>query len=301
MKICSYPSIYAIGHKAVLEILDGNYTVEEKIDGSQFSAMVDENGELHCRSKGCVINIIEPPKLFAPAVETMLGLSDGYLRPNTVYRGEAICKNKHNTLEYGRTPIGGLILYDIDDNLSTFYDRASKEAEAARLGLEIVPAFDYKITSLDDIKNFIKQESCLGKAEMEGIVVKNYDRFTIDKKVMMAKYVSEAFKEKHIKDWKVGNKSTSGTIEAIINNLRTDARWNKTIQHLRDDGLLQDAPQDIGPLMKELNLDTLKEETDYIKDELFKHAWPRISQGISKGFAQYYKDLLTAKAFEGVK
>lgn len=295
MKICSYPSIYALGHRAVADILTGEYTVEEKIDGSQFSAMIDENGELHCRSKGVVINVEESPNLFAPAVNTMRLLS-GKLIPNVVYRGEAICKNKHNTIEYGRKPAGGLILFDIDDNFSTFYNREAKEKEAARLGLEIVPVFNYKITSIDDIKEFIKRESYLGKAEIEGIVIKNYDRFTIDKKVMMAKYVSEAFKEKHIKGWKQGNKSPSGMIESIINNLKTEARWNKTIQHLRDNNVLIDDPKDIGPLMKELNVDTLKEESDYIKEELFKYAWPKIAQGISKGFAQYYKDLLAAKS-----
>lgn len=300
MNICTYPSIYAIGHKAAADILLGDYTVEEKIDGSQFSAMVDHEGNLHCRSKGALINIDESPKLFAPAVNTMKELI-GLLVPNTVYRGEAICKNKHNVLEYGRVPSGGLILYDIDDNLSTFYNREAKEAEAKRLGLEVVPAFDYKITSIDDIKEFIKRESCLGKSEMEGIVIKNYDRFTIDKKVMMAKYVSEAFKERHMKDWKSSNPSSIGIIENIITALRTEARWNKAIQHLRDDGRLLDDPKDIGPLMKELSVDTLKEEAEFIKEKLFEYAWPKVAQGVQKGFAQYYKEQLATNGINGVK
>jgi ATP-dependent RNA circularization protein (DNA/RNA ligase family) len=35
--ILSYPSIYALGHRAIRELFDGPVVVEEKIDGSQFS------------------------------------------------------------------------------------------------------------------------------------------------------------------------------------------------------------------------------------------------------------------------
>jgi len=32
----SYPKIYALGHAAIIELLDGEISVEEKVDGSQF-------------------------------------------------------------------------------------------------------------------------------------------------------------------------------------------------------------------------------------------------------------------------
>lgn len=33
----SYPSIYALGHRAIVDLLKGPVFIEEKIDGSQFS------------------------------------------------------------------------------------------------------------------------------------------------------------------------------------------------------------------------------------------------------------------------
>ncbi|KKK80799.1 hypothetical protein LCGC14_2819850, partial [marine sediment metagenome] len=73
-KLRSYGKVYNIGHAAVVELFDDEVTVEEKIDGSQFSFGVDAVGELACRSKGAVIDVDAPPKLFAGAVETARSL-----------------------------------------------------------------------------------------------------------------------------------------------------------------------------------------------------------------------------------
>lgn len=129
-----------------------------------------------------------------------------------------------------------------------------------------------------------------------GVVLKQYAVFGQDKKVLMAKHVSEAFKEKHSVQWKASNPKGSDITDSIIEGLKTDARWNKTIQHLRDAGELENEPRDIAKLMKELSVDTLKEEQDHIKDILFKWAWPKINRGIAKGFPEYYKDQL-ARSF----
>ena len=54
--IHSYPSIYALGHKAVADIFNEPVLVEEKVDGSQFGFGIYETdpGEWapRCRSKG---------------------------------------------------------------------------------------------------------------------------------------------------------------------------------------------------------------------------------------------------------
>ena len=66
----SYPSVYALGHKALDQLFEGPVLVEEKIDGSQYSMAVLEDGELHCRSKGAQINLVAPERMFERAVET---------------------------------------------------------------------------------------------------------------------------------------------------------------------------------------------------------------------------------------
>ena len=54
-----------MGHKAIAELLKGPVYVEEKVDGSQFSFGVDENGEIRVRSKGCELVLDAPEKMFS--------------------------------------------------------------------------------------------------------------------------------------------------------------------------------------------------------------------------------------------
>ena len=112
----SYPSIFNLGHKALRELFERPVNVEEKVDGSQFSFGVTEEGELKIRSKGKEMVVEAPEKMFAGAVETVKGLKDR-LHPGWTYRGEVLCKPKHNTLQYGRVPKGNVILFDVNTGL----------------------------------------------------------------------------------------------------------------------------------------------------------------------------------------
>ena len=87
----SYPKIYNLGHAAVTGITDGDVYVEEKIDGSQISFGVDEDGVLHIRSRGAIIHVEAPPKMFAAGVAEILEIADK-LRPSWTYRGEYLAK-----------------------------------------------------------------------------------------------------------------------------------------------------------------------------------------------------------------
>ena len=60
----------------------------------------------------------------------------------------------------------------------------------------------------------------------------------------------------------------------------------------RDDGKLLDAPQDIGPLMKEIHEDLDSEETETIKEALYKMYIKDIKRSATRGFADWYKDRL---------
>jgi hypothetical protein len=153
------------------------------------------------------------------------------------------------------------------------------------------------ISDWETLKQFLENESVLGGVKIEGMVIKNYYRFGRDKKVLMGKYVSEAFKEVHGKEWKKNNPNSGDVVTKLINTYRTDARWNKAIQHMRDSGELTNSPKDIGELLKEINVDILKEEEENIKKELFKFAWPKISRGVIAGFPEYYKNKLAERQF----
>ena len=295
----SYPKICAMGHGAITELLFDDVLVEEKIDGSQFS-FGKFNGELKIRSKGQEMILDAPEKMFIKAVETVLALKD-LLVDGFTYRAEYLQKPKHNVLAYDRIPNKHLILFDINNGEEQYVSRAYKEAEAKRLGLEIVPVlYQGRISSPEDVTKLLDTVSILGGQKIEGIVIKNYSRFGRDKKVLMGKFVSENFKEKHKQDWKVGNPNQNDIVQLLVNTYRTPARWDKAIQHLRDAGKLEDSPRDIGKIIKEVPADLITECGDEIKEALFKWAFSDLVRGVNKGLAEYYKELLLKRQFEPV-
>lgn len=287
--LSSYPSIYTLGHRYLDDLLDGPVVVEEKVDGSQFSMSRNLDGSLSVRSKGQEIHLGAVPQLFDHAVATAQSLD---LHPGWVYRGEYLQKPKHNTLSYSRVPKQHTILFDVMAGPETYLCPSVKRAEADRLGIECVPTFHYG--PLDGvtpclIESLLGRESVLGGVKVEGFVIKNYNRFGIDKKILIGKFVSAEFKERHGGEWKTSNPGTSDVVQNLIIQLRTEARWRKTIQHLRDDGKLLTAPQDIGPLMIELQTDLLREEGEFIKQRLFDSFVKQVCRGVTSGFPEFYK------------
>jgi len=299
MKLPSYVSIYNFGHRAVANLLVGPVYVQEKVDGSQFSFGVGEDGTVMTRSKGSEVFLETADKLFKGAVEYVHSIKDK-LTPGYVYRGEVLCRPKHNTLAYDRVPRHNVVLFDINTGEECYMAYSDILNEAAKLDLEVVPLIYHGIVeSADQLKAFLETQSFLGGQKVEGVVVKpvNYDQFGTDHKALMGKYVSEAFKEIHGGEWRKNNPTQNGVIDAIALQYKTPARWEKSIQHLRDAGELTDSPQDIGKLMKAVNVDVLKECEDEIRAELFKQAWPKIARIITAGLPEYYKKMLLEKQF----
>lgn len=293
--IHSYPSIYNLGHKAVSEILSGDVLIEEKVDGSQFSfARIGDT--LLAKSRKKELFLDAPESMFANAIATIQTIADK-LHDGWVYRGEYLNTPKHNTITYDRIPQKHIVIFDICDGLESYLSYEDKIEEAARIGLEIVPIIHYgEVGSLDQFNEMLQADSFLGGSKVEGVVIKRYDLFTPDKKVMMAKYVSEAFKEKHQKEWKPG--SGKDVIQLLIEELKTEARWQKAVQHLAESGALENSPRDIGGLIKEIQSDVAEEEKEYVSNKLFQHFWPQIRRRLTDGFPEWYKQELAASAFE---
>lgn len=299
MKIHDYPKIYNIGHRMILDIFKDPVVIQEKIDGSQISFAVNEYGIPFARSKGAQLDLDNPNKLFAPAVSTIKELAkNNKLIYGYTYRGEALHKPKHNSIEYTRIPEGGIILFDVEhfeqnfafpDFLTTYKDK---------LGLEIVPTFyNGVVEDLDMFRSLLAYDSILGGCKVEGVVVKNYHKIGPDGKTLMGKYVSEAFKEKHRKDWKEANPNRDDLIKQIIAMYHHPKRWDKAVQHLQEHGGLEGSPKDIGKLIYLVQEDVLSEEKLEIKDLLFDHFWEQIKRGIIRGLPEWYKDKLLNNAF----
>jgi hypothetical protein len=296
----SYPSIFALGHRALNELLLDPVIVEEKIDGSQFSfGLFDqEDGErvLRCRSKGAQLNLIAPEKMFLCAVDVVRELP---LNLGWTYRAEYLAKPKHNALAYDRIPEKHLMIFDINTGHEEYMPYAQKAAECARLGLEIVPlVYEGVLDTFANFRSMIDRVSALGGQKVEGVVVKNYNRFGPDKKVLMGKFVGEAFKEVHASEWKAANPSKTDIVDKLIDTLRTPARWNKAVQHLRERGQIEDSPRDIGLLIKEVQADIEKECMELIAEKLAEWALPQIRRGVVRGLPEHYKEELLKRQFE---
>lgn len=293
----SYPKIFNFGHAEVTDLFLDPVIVEEKVDGSQFSFGVFD-GELKVRSKGAEIIPDSPPKMFEKGVEAVKAVQH-LLTNGWTYRGEYLEKPKHNTLSYDRTPKNHVVVFDINTAEEVYLSYEEKLAEAARIGFECVPLLSSgTFTNPESLLALLENNSFLGSQKIEGFVVKNYGRFGRDKKALMGKFVSEAFKEIHHKSWKDGNPTSKEIVFMIGEKYRTPARWNKAVQHLRDKGLITDSPKDIGPLMKEVNQDVLAECAEEIKKDLFSYAWKHISRMVTRGLPEYYKKQLLEKQFQ---
>lgn len=290
MELQSYSEIFNFGHRCLDQIFEGEVVIEEKIDGSQFS-FGKRNGQYFCRSKG-KDQTNPTDSLFELAVANTkhLALVDGW-----TYRCEYLSKPKHNTLCYERVPKNNVIIYDIDMGNQHYLLPEAKRQNCLVIDLECVPVlFRGKVDKLDQIKELLACKSVLG-GSIEGIVIKNYNKYAPDKKVLMAKLVNDDFKERHSKEWKKSNPSGLDKIAEIAQRYCTKARWEKSIQHLRDDGLLKEDVTDIGNLLKEINIDIEKECIDDIKEDLWKWAKPHILRTSTRGFPEWYKEKLLEK------
>lgn len=300
MTITSYPSIYNVGNREVEDIFTTPVLIEEKVDGSQISfGLVGDNDELVIRSKGRIVPLDEGG-MFKKAIDYIVSIQHK-LRPNLTYRGEYLQKPKHNTLPYNRVPENNIVVFDISDNNGGWLSVAMKKKYAWEIGLETVTCFEEGIiiTSPHHLLSYLDNDSMLGGVKIEGVVIKNYNVPTIyGNKVMFAKYVSERFKEKHSGAGKEKNPNTKDVVENIITIYKTEARWVKAAQHLRDDGLLSNSPKDIGGIIKEVKRDVLEDSEYEIKEMLFRQFWPIISNGIIKGLPEWWKEELLKSSFK---
>jgi hypothetical protein len=293
-KLKSFPKIFAIGTDYVADIFKEEVEITEKVDGSQFSfGKVD--GQVLCRSKGCSINEGEGG-MFKLGVDYIFSIAEK-LPEGMLFNCEFLSKPKHNTLVYETVPKNNIVLFgasDITEKFINDYDKLKEYAEL--LDIDIIPLiYKGKINSTDELIGMLKRKSYLGGADIEGIVVKNYERkFLLGGQpmpLMAGKYVSEAFKEVHRERWGAEEK-TANKFEIFKQSFRTDARFEKAVQHLSEKGELENTPRDIGKLIKEVYTDIETEEKENIKEWLYKEYKDEILRTAGRGLPEWYKERL---------
>ncbi len=295
-KTAAFPKILHIGDKQILDLFETEVEITEKIDGSQFGFGKTPEGELVIRSKGREIDEESADKLFRPGVAYVLSIQDKI--PNGwFFYAETLHAPQHSTLAYDRTPKNFIALfgvYEVESRVFHNYDTIKHYADL--FDVDTVPLLFRGETSAVNVLEMVKNTpSYLGGQNVEGVVVKAYKPWLflgqIPLSVMSGKYVTEEFKEVHQKDWSKLN-TGKGKFEVLKENYRTEARWNKGIQHLRDRGELTGTPKDIGALIKEVRVDIETEEKENIKEFLWSIYKDDILKYSVFGLAQHYKESL---------
>lgn len=275
-EVPSYTKILTLGAQGTERVLVGPVVVQEKVDGSQFSFGVDGNGNIGCRSHHKQLVLDAPTKMFAPAVEQVLRNSQA-LRDFSSKCGdcwfycEYLQKPKHNTLTYERIPKNHLVLFGALINGHWLKVRDRLMGSAYVFDIDVIPELHRGEITIDELKALLTTPSFLGGQTVEGVVIKNYNELiAIGGRIypVFCKLVNEKFKERHQKDWK--KRSSKGRIEAYLESFRSEARWIKAVQRMREDGTLEYQPRDIGTLVRLVQADIKEEETENIKEELYK-------------------------------
>ncbi len=105
-------------------------------------------------------------------------------------------------MAYDRVPEKHIIIFDINKGEEHYVSYEKKKAEAERIGLETVPLlYEGMLHDSDMLHELLETISILGKQKIEGVVIKNYNRFSeYNGNILMGKYVSEKYKEIQKKD-----------------------------------------------------------------------------------------------------
>ena len=298
-----YTKLFAVGTRNVQSIFDEEVEITEKIDGSMFR-FGKINGELLIGSKSCLLDQEKPENLFIEAVEYVKSIEDR-LTEGVVFYGECLKKPKHNTLVYDSIPKNHIALfgaYIVElDRYESIYEELAYWSHL--LNVDVVPlVYKGKIDSSKQLTSMLERTSYLGGCHIEGVVVKNYTKqcvLTPDVifPFMGAKFVSENFKEVHRGRWNSEEKP-SGKWDSFCEQYRTPARWDKAVIHLKEQGLLDESPKDIGLLMKEIQEDIVVEERENIKDFLWDVYKKSLLSNAVKGLPQWYKNKVMKTSWE---
>lgn len=294
--IPAYPKIWHIGTPEMENLFTGEVEVTEKIDGSQFAFGKLEDGTLVMRSKGKQVYPETVEKLFKKTVDHILSVQESI--PNGfIFYGESVTSPRHNTLSYAKTPLGYFVLFGIKDSKGLFITSYSAlKYTSILLGVQAVPLlFKGKIQERSQLDVMLNLDSVLGNEKIEGVVIKNYEQLANSafSRECFAKLVRPGFKERNSSE----HPSKRDKMEDFLSQFKTDARWNKAIQHLRDSGELTQSPKDIGKIILEIHKDLKIEEREYIKNALYNMYERQILSASVLGFPEFYKQHLLDSQF----
>ena len=287
-----YTKVLTLGAFRTENALVGEVAIQEKVDGSQFRFGITDDQRLMFGTHHTTIYPEVADKMFKQAIEYLEPLHLTMLErfvPDTYFFAEYLQKPKHNLLKYDRIPKNHLVLFDVMEN-GRWLGRKEVEGYARFLDIDFVPEFYRGKITVEELADFFLRESFLGGEKIEGVVIKNYEQNILlggNIFPLFTKYVQPAYRERHVKEW-----HPKDNLQTYILSFRDEARWQKAIQHLKEQGILLNDPRDIGNLIMEVHKDLLEEAEADIKDYLFKEFKRQVLGASTKGLPDWYKTKL---------
>lgn len=299
MSTAAYPKILHVGDKQIADLFDKPVEITEKIDGSQFG-FGRINGELVMRSKGQELDQDNPDKLFTDGVEYIKSI-ESRIPDDMFFYAEYMQKPRHSTLAYDKIPKNHFALFGVLNADRTMQSYDLIKTWANNLGMDVVPLIFEGVATVDLMMKLLQADSYLGGQLIEGIVVKRYEPWMflgqILTPVKAGKFVSERFKEVHTRDWAKLN-TGKGAFDVLKLSIRTEARWDKAINHLRDSGEFDGSVRNIGALIKEVHHDITEEEKENLKEQLWNIYGKDILKSSTVGFVDWYKERIAKGDFQ---
>jgi hypothetical protein len=278
----SYPSIKEFSDENAM-VWGGNnkgWVLQEKIDGSQLSFYVNDEGKLQFFNKGKEIQ--RKNRVFSKSVTMLENIVERF-DAGLIYHGESVSTKTHNTAIYDRTPTYYFILYDVQYKESKEYmSHNDSTAEAHRIGLEHVPAVycnddetmapAVKVYEIVSLMETGEVSSFLG-GFCEGVVLKLHNFTDNNGKVFATKrkFVTNKFKERHSikKPKKIGTTKLE-FLEELGSMFAVEPRFFKSYQHLRDQDLLGGSNEEkLELICTELDIDFIKENKDLVMNYMW--------------------------------
>jgi hypothetical protein len=156
-------------------------------------------------------------------------------------------------------------------------ERSFLENAASEFEIDLVPEFFYGHLTLEElvenVKEYHKRRSFLGLCLVEGVVIKNFNRFTPDGSILVGKLVREQFKEQHT-HVKRASGEIPDKVAAIGAQFGGPERWQKAVQ-FEAEGL------------------------DDIKEALWKQFKGAIFKGCRQGLPEWYKAKVVPDVMKG--
>lgn len=300
-----YPKILHIGAPLVKTVFDNEVEISEKVDGSQCRIeLTKEYVVVGSKNQG-----IADQGMFAIAHDQGKRIWEetkwDALGDDVTLFCEFLKSPKHNTILYDRVPKNNLYLFGAMINGDHMVTGSLIEM-ADVFGID-PPNIIHNghVESAEELKEFMTHQSYLGGSIVEGVVIKNYNR-TYDPLMvhsqefigypMCAKYVREDFKAANMKQWNTVNRRTG--VDAVVDKFFVGDRFNKTVQHLNDEGKISYTKSDLKYLIPEFFNDLMDEKKEAIISMIMGDVFKTIKKRANGYVVKSWVDHLTERQFD---